>query len=332
MKESAQDEVRVFYPGYIGNFPVNFQNDPNYMGSPNIVEFARQQGWWDPQRDNPNYINLHDVYSKPFQGLGVSKAENHFRAMRIPPERERELETMVPISLEDMLALVRDPRWSNDRAGYGHVAHLRPNVPTELQTLWTAVTAAVTTPYVPISIATSYQAVPPEFVQHRYLTSESPSTYLSSNFAAQEATRYDTREFKRLLYFVSDHPVYFLPYVTGCIERYEMKLMEEHKQLEENIMALFQSNRAREAQAFVDQNVQRWLIESLHLGMQLTNIVEQQTKQLFGIRMPTDTAPPGETTPPWSQSMVARSDEEMVTAYDPKLDIYPRPFGIYSLY
>lgn len=324
------DEVRVSYPGYIHYFPVDFKTNDNYMGSDNIINFAREQGWWNPQRDNPNYLNLQEVYGTPFPGEGVTKEENHFIAMRVPPEREEELVSLIPVSLEDMLALVRDPRWSNDRSGYGQVAHIRPNVSRNLQTLWVAVTGAVTTPYVPIPIVTEPEAVPSEFVQHRYMTKYSDSEFLSSDYAPQEATRYATREFKRLMYFTSEHPEYFLHYVTGKIESLEQKMLDERKTLEERFLTLLRSNRSDDARKLITRNVRKWLIESLRLGMFLTNKVESKTKKLFGIRMPKDTAGKGETTPPWSQSMIAKSDEEMVTCYDPRLDEYPRRFGIYS--
>ncbi|MFC5711819.1 C69 family dipeptidase [Thalassorhabdus alkalitolerans] len=326
------DEVRVSYPGYIHNFPVDFQSNENYMGSDNIVEFAREQGWWDPETDNPEYLNLQDVYGEPFPGEGVEKQEDHYTAARVPPEREEELMSLVPISLEDMLALVRDPRWSNDRAGYGQVAHLRQNVPNELQTLWIAITGAVTTPYVPIPIVTNSLAVPPEFVQHRYMTKYSDSEFLSKDYAPQEATRYAFREFKRLMYFTSEHPLCFLPYVTGNIECFEQIMLLERRSLEERFLSLWQNNQFEEARQLISTKVHQRLLESLRLGMRLTDVVEAETRRLFGIRMPKDTKEPGETTPPWSQVMISQTDDDFVHAYDPRLDIYPRPFGIYNQY
>ena len=324
------NEVRVSYPGYIHDFPVNFQNSDDFMASDNIVDFAREQGWWDPEKDNPEFINLQDVYGVPFPGIGVSKEEDHFTAMRVPPEREEELLSFIPFSLEDMLALVRDPRWSNDQAGYGQVAHIRSNVHPELQTLWLAVTSAITTPYVPIPIATASEAVPPEFVQHRYLTKYSDSEPLSPNFAPQEATRYATREFKRLLYFTSEHPILFLRYVTGCIESLEMEMLRERSKLEKDFLTLLEYQGAEAARELITTNVKEWLMKSLHLGMDVTCKVEKETRKQFGIRIPTSTKSSGETTTPWNQSMTKKEDEPYVNCYSPKLDIYPRKFGIYN--
>ena len=96
-----------------------------------------------------------------------------------PPEREAELEQMLPLGVEDLMAHVRDPRWSNDAAGYGQVAHLRDDVHEELRTLWVATTGAVTTPFVPIAIGT--EQVPHEFRQHRYMTKDSDSAFLGAD-------------------------------------------------------------------------------------------------------------------------------------------------------
>jgi hypothetical protein len=41
-------DVRVLYPSYIENFPVDFVNSTDYIGSSNIVSFAIEQGWWNP--------------------------------------------------------------------------------------------------------------------------------------------------------------------------------------------------------------------------------------------------------------------------------------------
>ncbi|GAB3799400.1 C69 family dipeptidase [Virgibacillus kimchii] len=78
-------DVRVSYPGYIHDFPVDFKNNDDYMGSDNLVDFAMEQGWWNPEQDDPNYLNLQEVYSMPFPGEGVDKDEDHYIAMRVPP-------------------------------------------------------------------------------------------------------------------------------------------------------------------------------------------------------------------------------------------------------
>lgn len=323
----GSDEVRVNYPGYIHEFPVDFNNDDDFMASDNIVEFAQEQGWWDPEEDDPDYMNLQDVYGEPFPGEDVDKEEDHYFSERIPPEREEEIKEMAPVSLEGMLALVRDPRWSNDFSGYGHVAHLRQNIPNDLQTLWLATTGAVSTPYVPIPIATDN--VPAEFAQHRYLTKGADAEFLDADYAPQEATRYAVREFKRLMYYTCDHPEDFLHYVTGQIENFERELIDEREQIESEAKTLINDEKEEEARKLITKNVEERLLESLELGMRLTDEVEAETKERYGIREPEGTDTDGDTTPPPSQSMNMEGDNR-VSCYRLELDEYPREHGVYS--
>src|SRR5690606_17986131 len=97
---------------------------------------------------------------------------------RNPVSLEKEFEQFEQIKLEDVMRIVRDPRWSDDRSGYGHVAQLRDDLADpSLATLWVAPTSAATAPYTPIAIGT--QELPVEFTQHRYLTAGSSGDYLS---------------------------------------------------------------------------------------------------------------------------------------------------------
>lgn len=322
------NEVRVSYPGYINDFPVDYMNDDDYMGSDNLVDFAREQGWWNPGEDDTNYLDLQEVYGKPFPGEGVDGEDDYYLAARMPHDLEAELGTLAPITLEYMLAYVRDPRWSNDLSGYGQVAHLRPDIHSELQTLWLATTGAVTTPFVPIPIVT--ELVPPEFLQHRYMTKDSDSEFLSADYALQEATRYAVREFKRLMYFTCENPKDFLQHVTGIIESFEIEMLNEREVLESEAVLLIEAGREPEARDLISQNVRQRLLESLTLSMGLTNEIERETRELYGIRRAEGVYKEGETTPAFSQSMSMRNVSDLITCYDVDLDEYPRAHGIYS--
>ncbi|WP_306053188.1 C69 family dipeptidase [Natronococcus wangiae] len=324
------DEVRVSYFGYILDFPVDHEDDPDYAASDRLVSFADEQGWWDGEGDT---LNLLEVY-----GAGEFPAEEpveeytypeFYQGARHPLERERELEKMAPVSLEDMLALVRDPRWSTDFAGYGQVAHLRPDAHEELQTLWTAVTSAITTPFVPIPIAA--ERVPPEFRQHRYMTSNAAANFLDQDWQLQEATRYATREFKRLLYFTCDRPDEFYRDVVGAIEGFERELLAERDAIERKARALLEAGDDRAACELITDNVTQRLLDSLHLGMHLTAEVETETRKRFGIREPEGRDEPGETTPATSQEMAEEAWGDMVNGYDDELHAdYPREHGAYT--
>ncbi|MFZ4451443.1 S-layer homology domain-containing protein [Salibacterium aidingense] len=322
-KKLDSDEIRVSYPGYINEFAVDFENNEDYMASSNLVDFAEEQGWLELE-EGQEYIDLQEVYGMPFPAEGVEMEEDHYTASRDPHAREEELHDMTDLSLEDMMAYVRDPRWSNDFSGYGQVAHIRPDVDSELQTLWLATTGAVTTPYVPIPIAT--EEVPPEFLQHRYMTKDSDSDFLADDYAHQEATRSAVRQFKRLMYYTCASPQDFLHDVTGEIESFEQKMLDEREDLEAEAQDLLNNGQTEEAQTLITENVKNRLLQSLDLGMELTDKVEAETKENDGIHLP-EGKEDGETIPATSEPMTGGNK---VTCYDPELDEYPREFGIYS--
>ena len=69
------DEVRVLYPGYIEEFPVDFAHSADYMGAPHLVDFAVEQGWWDPASGEP--FNIFKVYG--VQGENYTARDGGFK-------------------------------------------------------------------------------------------------------------------------------------------------------------------------------------------------------------------------------------------------------------
>lgn len=320
------DEIRVSYFGYINKFPADPENHDDYMASDNLIDFAREQGWWDGEGD---WLNLQEVYGTPFPGEEMAGFYPAFyEAGRNPPEREAELEDMVPISLEDLIAYVRDPRWSTDFTGYGQVAHIRPDVRDELQTLWTAVTSGITTPFVPLTLAT--ESVPPEFSQHRYMTADSSSHFVDPDFAHLEATRYATRTFKRLLYYTCERPEAFLHPVTAELEAFEQELISQRESVEQRARRLYEEDGPDVARDYLTKRAHSDLLDSLNLGQRLVAAIERETRERFGIRMPEGKDVEGETAPATSQHMAEQGWGAMVHCYDAALDEYPREHGIYS--
>lgn len=320
------DDIRVMYPGYIHDFPVNHQEHDGFMASDNFVDYAREQGWWDGEGE---HFNVQEVYGQPFPAEEPGDFYPAFyTAGRNPPAREQELREMAPLSLANMLAYVRDPRWSTDFAGYGQVAELRPDSHQELQTLWLAVTSGITTPFVGIPIGAD--DVPPEFKQHRYMTKNADSHFIDPDFGPLEATRYATRTFKRLLYHTCEHPTSFLRSVTGDIEAFEQMLLEERVSVEAHAQELFDAGQDEEARQHLTADVKQRLLESLELGEDLVRIVERETRETFGIRMPEGESNEGDTTPATSQPMARQGWGAMIHCYEEVLDEYPREHGIYD--
>lgn len=270
------DDVRVSYPGYIGAIPEDYRDDPNFMGSENLISFAVEQGWYDPAGGEP--FNVHEVYGDQDQAMrsGVKYMAT--------ADVEKELRAKTPVSVAEMMAMVRDPRIADDEAGYGQVAHLRDGVRPELAVLWVAPTGSVTAPFIPWHIGAT--RVPPEFGQHRYLYKDAGSTFLDPNFQSQEATAFAGRVFKRLMYHVCGHPDVFLEDVTDAIEAFEAELLAENGRVEATAGALYEAGKPDLAAEYLTFHGNTKAMSGLRLGEDLLAGVEARTKVLHGIRRP----------------------------------------------
>lgn len=315
------DEVRVSYPGYIGDFPVRFEGDPDFMGSDNLVAFAVERGWWDSASGEP--FNLHRVYGRPFPSApGQDDPHNLFR---YPPTLEEEIAAMAPLDVADLMALVRDPRWSNDGSGYGQVAHLRADLPPDLGVLWMSITGAVASPFVPVYLGV--RDVPPEYKQHRYMTKDADDAFLDPEFAPLEATRSAFRVHKRLLYHTCEHPEAFLRPVTGELEDFEAGLLAEAEGLEAEAADLLAAGRVEEARVLLTQRTESRLLAALDLGEALVERVEAETRERFGIRMPEAEVPEGGSWRPDSEPMTRRPGRTYHRCFREGLGSYPRRHG-----
>lgn len=319
------DEVRVLYPGHIGDFPVDFADDPDHLASDNLVSFALEHGWWDPDSGEP--FNLHEVYGQTFPS-DPSREDPH-NLFRYPPLLQSEIAAMAPVRVQDMMALVRDPRWSNDGSGYGQVAHLRADVPGRMGVLWMSITGAVASPFVPVRV--DVEDVPPEYKQHRYMTKAADWAFLDTRYAPLEATRSAFRVHKRLLYGTCAHPDAFLEPVTADLEAFEARLLDEQDQLEARAAALYDAGDADAARALLTRYSTDRLGAALTLGEALVDRVEAQTRERFGIPMPDVGVPEGASWRPESQEMTMRSGGTYHRCFiEERAAEYPRRHGSYA--
>ena len=271
------DDVRFSYPGYILEIPLDYQDDPNYMGSDNLIDFAVEQGWYDPEAGEP--FNVNEIYGNQ---LG---RERSFRGdMTIADFEELLRENAPNITLEDVIGYVRDPRISLDTTGYGQVAQLHEDTHPELRTLWAAATASVTTPFVPYYIG--IEDVPPEFRRHRYLTSNEAARFQDPSAAPQEATRYAFRVFKRLQYHTCENPEEFLPGVVRSLVGFEQTLIDEQDIVTRTALTLYDAGEEDLARHFLTEYSHTRSMDALALGQALADGVEARTKAVFGIRPP----------------------------------------------
>lgn len=263
------DEVRMSYPGYIHEIPLDFREREDFMGSENFISFAIEQGWFDPDSGEP--FNVSQVYSA-----------NNYREPR--DEIEQELRAAAPVDLRLMMDTVRDPRISKDATGYGQVAQLRDRGRGEMNLLWVAPIGSVTAPFIPYRIGV--QRVPAEFGKHRYLTKGEATRFITRDWQIQEATEFAGRTFKRLMYFTCDHPDRFLPEVTEVLTAFENRLMREQAGLVETANTLFDSGRDDLALEYLTQYSEQAAMSALRLGQALLASIEARTREIYGLREP----------------------------------------------
>jgi dipeptidase len=167
------------------------------------------------------------------------------------------------------------------------------------------------------------------------ITSNAASSWLAADYAPLEATRYATRTFKRLMYHTCENPDTFLQPVTAEIEAFEADLLREQRRIERRAAARLNSGRSDQAGQLLTAYVETRLLDSLDLGEDLVRVVEEHTRDKFGIRMPTGRDLPGETYRPESQSMnrgdgLEGAANSIVHCYREELDDYPREHGSYA--
>jgi dipeptidase len=274
------DEVRMSYPGYIGEIPLDFQASDDFMGSKNFISFAVEQGWFDPSAGKPFDVNV--VYS-----VGTERQPRS--AM------EQELRDAAPIDLRRMMDAVRDPRISKDTTGYGQVAQLRGHGRPEMNLLWVAPTGSVTSPFIPYRIGV--QRIAPQFGKHRYLTKGEASAFLTRDWQVQEATEFAGRLFKRLMYYTCDRPQRFLPEVKEALTAFENRLIAEQDAVAATSEALFAAGKRELALEFLTDHSERAGQDALELGHALLGSIEARTELLYGLRRPEGEAMSGMDTP-----------------------------------
>lgn len=302
----GSDEIRVSYPGYIQEFPTEAigGDHADFRGSENLVEFAESEGWYDP--DDDERFNLQDVYGTPFPTGEFAPHETADAEDEAPYRNPLSLEDEIAelgdsVRLEDLMRLVRDPRWSDDRSGYGHVAELRDDLPdSRLATLWVAPTAAATAPYIPIAIGTD--ELPVEYSQHRYLTADSSAEYLAPEFMEQEATEYATQTFKRLMYGACARPDEHLSGVTAALEGFDSQSIQDWATVQDEASAAL-GDEQDPAGALTEYTNHRAL-EGLQLGNYLLDDVLAESREDGGVHFPEIEVDEGTTASERSHPMV----------------------------
>jgi len=166
-KRVPDDSVAII-PNYYVIDEVDLNDRNNYMGSPDIIEYAKKRGWYDPS--NGNKFSFREAYSDP-QNLTTDKnILRHWRGIKLLSKMKINPEKGLPFSfkpskkvkVQDLFKVLRDhyegtkydlsngykdisPNLTNNRTictdstRYSLVAELRHDIPDEIAPLiWIA--------------------------------------------------------------------------------------------------------------------------------------------------------------------------------------------------
>lgn len=277
------DSIRASRPGYIGEIPVDQPDHPDFMYAPNLVSFAVEQGWYDPDGDTPfNFNHVYGDGKMRWDGVAWIEGEMAERAKR--PEK---------IGIRDMIWAIRTPRLTGDTAGYGQVVKLDHPAHTQMRCLWHTQTGAIAAPFVPVFMGA--QSVPEEYRMHRYLTVGESARFEDVRKAdgdpdtvshvpqGVEATRSAARVFKRLMYLVLQHHETYLPEVMAIWEAVEDRLLARHDKVLKTAQVLLDAGEAALAEDYLTDYAHGELMKALELGETLAAGLEARTRALHGI-------------------------------------------------
>lgn len=279
------DVVRVLYPGYIEDFPVDFEHSQDYMGSSNIVSFAVEKGWWNPHGSEP--FNIFNAYGYQVPGENLTARDGGNKYMSQAALEEATL-AMVPVTEADMRERVRDPRISDDEAGYGQVVSLFQDMDSDMIRVWNAPTGSVAAPFIPWWLGV--ESIPPSFGEHRYLTTGASSSFLNPDFQLQEASKFAGRIFKRVLYYMCSNPNAYHPMVTDMFTKFENRSATDLSWIEKSAQTLISSGERANARNFLEFYSHTRAGEALDLGRTLTEYLNSHIELSGSWRNPIESA------------------------------------------
>jgi dipeptidase len=276
------DAIRVSRPGYITTVPSDLgSDDPDFMGSPNLISFAVERGWYRPEVDGAFDVNA--VYGDG-RGRwdGVAWIEQELAERAVRPEG---------LGLADVMWAVRTERLTGDSAGYGQVVPLRRVEHDAVRVLWHAPVGPIAAPFTPFFMGV--RSIPPELRQHRYLTAGESARFVDDRDTDDpasvvpqgvEATRSAAAVFKRLLYLMADHHETFLPEITPVWEALERRLAAELPDLEASATILLEAGRSDLAETLLTRWCATEAVTSIDLGEAIVRSMEARSRILFGVR------------------------------------------------
>lgn len=203
--ERVPDDAVAIIPNYYTIQQIDLQDTLNFLGAPDIVDYAIQRGWYDPNSGKP--FNFRQAYGAPLSLAHYSNVARHWAAINLLAETPYDFAARFPfsfkpkhkISLQDLMTVLRNHyegtqlemnpafnhgnphhnvimRICSETNRYGFVAQLRSWLPADVGNVWW--------------IAPTRPCVQP-FVPWYFGVKEIPSAYTTADYKSALAHHFD---------------------------------------------------------------------------------------------------------------------------------------------
>ena len=281
--------IRASRPGYIEEIPIDKPHHPDFIYSANLVEVAKEKGWY-----TQGTFNINQIFGDskgPWDG--VKWIENEMLKIS---------QTSKKITLKDIIWAIRTPKLTSDRSGYGQVVPLVEPKYNALRLIWHSPVGSISAPFAPVFIG--QREIPKEFQKHRYLTSGEDSKFMDNSeqiegFSEQmstvqqdiEISRSAVQEAKRLLYLMLQDKETYTSEVIETFENHEKKLMGDLSFILKASELLLNENETLKAQSLLTYFSSQSLLSGLDLVNKLSesiyvrNKLNPNKKKIDGFKM-----------------------------------------------
>jgi len=272
------DEVAII-PNYYTIDYVDLSDTLSYLGSPDIVQYAINRGWFTPGPGKE--FSFREAYSPSRILYGIWNIPRHLGGLNLLAERKFSYHEKLPfsfkpkkkLSLEDIMNVLRyhyegtefemNPSYNNGNPHvstvsricsstnrYGFVAQLRSFLPREIgNVLWLAPRRPCVQPFIPWY--SGITKVPPEYTRGDYRKA------LENHFKVSQNIKLTCPEhaywvFSRFADMVDSNYASMIGDVKVWRDKFQNKLLDEQKSFENRVLKVYKKDQGKARKMLTD--------------------------------------------------------------------------------
>ncbi|MFW5944860.1 MAG: dipeptidase [Bacteroidota bacterium] len=277
--QRVPDDKVMIIPNYYTITHVNLSNDKVFMGSDDLISYAKQRGWYDPKQDGT--FNFRKVYGDPGTLASPGNIHRKWRGLELLTGKDFEMDNPLPfavkpekkISPEQIMKALADhyegTEWDNSQdythghphSGgvgticashnqYGFVAELRNDLPVDIgAVMWLAPRRPCIQPYIPWYFG--MEKIPEDFALVDYQTA------LKNHFEAQENILDHNKghafvEYARHAEQVDKNYSKYIGEIKAFKWELQEEMLKEQDEVEEEALEVYDSNKKASMQVLFD--------------------------------------------------------------------------------